>query len=83
LYQNTPNPFTHDTEIRFFIPEEAQKSNLYVFTLQGRLLMNKPLNTKGNGSLTINSTELKPGMYVYSLHIDGIEVDSKRMVLTE
>jgi len=83
LYQNTPNPFTHDTEIRYFIAEEAQKSNLYVFNLQGRLLMNKPVQTKGDGSLTINGTELKPGMYIYSLHIDWHEVDSKRMVLTE
>ena len=45
--------------------------------------MNKTVHTKGDGSLTINGTELKPGMYIYSLHIDWHEVDSKRMVLTE
>ena len=35
------------------------------------------------GSITINGATLQPGMYVYSLVVDGHIVDSKRMILTD
>ena len=37
--------------------------------------------TKGQGSITINSYELQPAMYIYSLLIDDMKVDTKRMIL--
>lgn len=83
LYQNTPNPFSSETEIRYFLPENAINAVLYVFSLNGNMLLSKPLTQKGNGSVTISSTELEAGMYIYTLAIDGVEVDSKRMILTE
>jgi hypothetical protein len=83
LFQNTPNPFTYDTKIKYYIPESSSNAVLYVFNLQGKLLMNKKLNDKGISSITINGSELNSGMYVYSLLIDGHEVDTKRMILTD
>ena len=82
LYQNTPNPFTNQTEIRYYLPENAENSVLYVFSLNGNMLLSKPLTETGNGSITISNSELQAGMYVYTLAIDGVEVDSKRMILT-
>ncbi len=83
LYQNTPNPFSSETEIRYFLPENAGNAVLYVFSLNGNLMFTKPLTQTGNGGITISNSELEAGMYVYTLAIDGVEVDSKRMILTE
>ncbi len=83
LFQNTPNPFTYDTEIKYFLPEGSSNATLYVFNLQGNLLITENIEGIGNGSVTINGSNLNPGMYVYSLLIDGLDVDTKRMILTE
>lgn len=83
LYQNVPNPFSYDTEIKYFIPEGVNNAALYIFNLQGHLLMSESVLHSGEGSLVINATSLQPGIYIYSLLIDGKEVDMKRMILTE
>ncbi|MBN2164912.1 MAG: tail fiber domain-containing protein [Marinilabiliaceae bacterium] len=83
LFQNTPNPFTYNTEIKYYLPEGSNNAVLYVFNLQGNLLMTEKISGTGNGSITINGSELNPGMYVYSLLIDGQEVATKRMILTD
>ncbi|MFZ4523266.1 MAG: tail fiber domain-containing protein [Bacteroidales bacterium] len=82
LYQNTPNPFSEKTEIRYFLPESVLESSLYIFDMQGTLLKTIPIKTQGQGSVTIRGTELKAGMYIYTLISDGTEIDSKRMILT-
>lgn len=45
------------------------------------MLLSKPLTKTGNGSITISGSELEAGMYIYTLAIGGVEVDSKRMIL--
>jgi hypothetical protein len=37
----------------------------------------------GKGEITINAGELKPGVYVYTLIVDGSLVDTKQMILTK
>lgn len=83
LYQNTPNPFSSETEIRYYIPNNAGQASLLIFDMQGTLKKQMQITGKGNGSLTINASELPAGMYIYSLIVDGSEIDSKRMILTE
>ena len=82
LFQNTPNPFSTQTEIRYYLPENTENACIYVFSLNGNMLLSKPLTETGNGSITISNNELEAGMYIYTLVIDGVEVDSKRMILT-
>jgi len=81
LYQNEPNPFSQSTRIRYFLPQEVQSAFIYIFNMQGALIKSLPANAVG--SLTIEASELAPGMYIYSLIADGKEVDSKRMIVTE
>ncbi len=83
LFQNIPNPFTYDTEIKYFIPDGTINAELYIFTLQGTLLKNIKIDVSGFESSIISGSELQPGMYVYTLVIDGKEVDTKRMILTK
>lgn len=83
LYQNIPNPFSSQTEIRYYVPLNAKDAFIYVFSLTGNLLLTKPITGTGSGSISIRGNELQPGRYLYSLVIDGVEVDSKRMILTD
>ena len=83
LYQNTPNPFGEQTEMRYYVPLNVKRACIYVFSLNGNLLLTKPIKGTGSGSITIRGNELQPGMYLYSLNVDGKEVDTKRMILTD
>lgn len=82
LEQNTPNPFTQRTEIQYSIPENYSKASINVYNLNGIQIKSFNINQKGIGSIVINGNELIAGIYIYNLIIDGKEIDSKRMVLT-
>ena len=41
------------------------------------------ITSKGKASILINGSELQAGMYLYTLIVDGKEVDTKKMILTE
>lgn len=83
LFQNNPNPFSSITEIKYFVPQETNSAILYVFDMKGVIIKTLPIVSKGQGIISINGYELNPGMYIYSLLVDGKEVDTKRMILTE
>ena len=83
LYSNIPNPFKEQTTISFFIPETSSRASIHIYNLQGKQIKQLNIESRGNGSVTINGYELTPGMYMYSLIVDGKEVDTKKMILTE
>ncbi len=83
LEQNNPNPFNQTTKIGYFVPEQSFSANLYIYDMNGTQKEVFPINQKGQGSITINSSKLSPGMYLYTLIVDGKEVDTKRMILTQ
>ena len=83
LFQNTPNPFSTQTEIKYYLPETAENAVLNVFSPNGNMFLSKPITATGSGSITISGSELDAGMYIYTLSINGVEVDSRRMIITE
>ena len=82
LLQNTPNPFTERTEIRFSLPDDARNAYIYIFDMTGKMLRQIPVDSSMQ-SVTINGYELSAGIYLYSLVINGQEADTKRMLRTE
>jgi hypothetical protein len=82
LYQNTPNPFTAQTEIRFSLPETAKNANIYIFDMTGKMQKQVPVDASMQG-ITINGYELQAGIYLYSLVVNGQEIDTKRMILSK
>ena len=82
LYQNTPNPFSERTEIRFALPDDAQNAYIYIFDMQGKMLRQIPVDASMQ-SVTINGYELSAGIYLYSLAVNGQEIDTKRMILSK
>ena len=83
LCQNIPNPFNEKTEIKYYIPENSSSASIIVYDLTGSQIVKFDLFNKGYSSITINGNELKAGMYIYALLVDGKEIDTKRMILTK
>jgi Chaperone of endosialidase/Secretion system C-terminal sorting domain len=81
LSQNTPNPFSGITTIRYSIPQNVRNAQLGVFDLTGKMLLQFN-NLSGTSQTIIDGSRLQPGIYIYTLLIDGQEMISKRMVLT-
>ena len=82
LFQNAPNPFTQNTTIAYFLSENAQKAMICIYDMNGTQLKCIPLHLSGYGDITINGSEFKAGMYMYSLLADGQLFDTKKMILT-
>lgn len=83
LYQNTPNPFTQNTEIQYYLPQNTDQAFIGVYDLIGKELNQYKLNEKGKSRILINANEFAPGMYLYTLIVDGKEVDTKKMIITK
>ena len=83
LFQNVPNPFNRQTEIRYFIPYSAGEAYILIFDMNGRYIRSINVEAKGESSIVIKENTFDPGMYIYTLVVDNKEVGTKRMVLTE
>lgn len=83
LYQNKPNPFTINTEINFYIPDEIVEAVICLYDLQGIQIKRISIENRGHSNIKIFGGELQPGMYLYTLMTDGREIDTKRMILTD
>ena len=81
LDQNIPNPFGSQTKIGCFIPEATNSSFLNNYDMKGTLLRQYSIPGRGIQELTIDGSEFMPGMYLYSLIIDGKKVDTRKMIL--
>ena len=82
LSQNSPNPFNVDTNISMSVPETARGAVLTIYSMEGKQVKSMPINDRGDTSVKIHANELAPGIYIYSLMVDGKVLDSKRMILT-
>jgi len=83
LYQNIPNPFKQNTQIKYYIPESVRIAQLCIYNLQGTQIKQIMITQRGEGSQWISGSELSAGIYLYALVVDGKEVETKRMVLTK
>jgi hypothetical protein len=83
LLQNSPNPFSSSTTIRYNLPQEVKQATLLIFDMQGKQVKQVVLNNRSNGSYVLQAGELTAGMYLYTLMADGKEVETRRMILTK
>ena len=83
MFQNTPNPFSANTEISFEIPEGANSSKLLIHDMQGAEIKSYNITAKGVGNIIIQGSELQAGMYMYTLLVNNRIVDTKKMILTK
>lgn len=80
LSQNTPNPFKTSTTIDYSLPKEDNDASILILNLNGQTIREfKLTNTKG--SITVESSSLQKGMYLYSLISGGKEIITKKMIV--
>lgn len=81
MAQNEPNPFTHETVIKFTLPASVNNAYMAVYDLTGKQITTFAIQEKGESSITLTAEKLDAGIYIYSIVADGKVLDSKRMVV--
>ena len=82
LYQNAPNPFKEKAVIRFQLANDVSDAIICIFDMSGKMLKRMPISA-GMDSVYVNGYELGEGMFLYSLLVNGQEIDTKKMILTK
>ncbi len=82
LYQNTPNPFKEQTTIRFRLADDVRDAAICIFDMSGKMLKKLPISSSAT-SVSVNGWELGEGMFLYTLLINGQEIDTKKMIFTK
>ena len=82
LYQNNPNPFKEQTSIRFTLAKDVQNASICIFDMSGKMLKKFPISS-GMDSVSVAGYELGEGMFLYSLIVNGQEIDTKKMVISK
>ena len=84
LYQNVPNPFSGNTEIRYELPDNVRSARIEFHAATGQVVKNEVLPaTPGAGSVSFESGDFVSGIHTYSLIVDNQLVATKRMVVSE
>ncbi|HRE40580.1 MAG TPA: T9SS type A sorting domain-containing protein [Ignavibacteria bacterium] len=84
LYQNYPNPFNPVTKIRFDI-KKSSDIKLIVYDINGKEISQLANGKKeiGKYEVTFDGNSISSGIYFYSLIINGLKTDTKKMVLVK
>lgn len=84
LYQNYPNPFNPSTKIKFDLNKPAFV-DVKVFGVQGKEIKNiySRYDNAGSHEAEFNASSLTSGIYFYSVFVNGIRTDSKKMILVK
>lgn len=80
LNQNAPNPFAENTTITYFIPDNAGHAEMIFSDLNGKIIKTVELSEKGEGLLHVFADNLSSGIYTYSIVVDGMLIETKKMV---
>jgi hypothetical protein len=83
LFQNTPNPFTEETNIKYNLAEEISSAYIYIYDMTGKQLVSHNLGQERSGEIIISGGELDAGIYMYSMVADGRLIGTKQMLLTD
>ncbi|MEM9680867.1 MAG: tail fiber domain-containing protein [Bacteroidota bacterium] len=83
LFQHHPNPFSQSTTIQFFVPETIKEGVLRITNINGQVIRQISLKTRGKGKVELEASTLSAGNYWYSLILDNKVIDTKQMILTE
>ncbi|CAN5665806.1 hypothetical protein BH10BAC5_BH10BAC5_14070 [soil metagenome] len=86
LYQNYPNPFNPVTKIKFSIPENInhskQQVDIVISDISGKVIeKNSESLSSGVYEKTWEAKYFPSGIYFYTLHVNGLSIQTKKMIL--
>ncbi len=82
LYQSYPNPCKKHCEIEFDIKEHSNNAKIKLFTSTGIIVKEYDISSFNN-KVEVSVSHLKAGVYFYSLYINGIKCDTKKMIVQD
>jgi uncharacterized coiled-coil protein SlyX len=71
LEQNTPNPFSASTIIRYTLPQKFSNAHIVITDKAGKVLKQVNVSGSGKGFLQVNASAFSSSSYQYSLLVDG------------
>jgi hypothetical protein len=81
LSQNIPNPSNGSTLIKYSLPGGTARAAITIYSTSGSVVKYIPLNvSEKNGTITLSTSEYSSGIYLYTLTVNGIVLNSKRMI---
>jgi uncharacterized small protein (DUF1192 family) len=83
ISQNDPNPFSERTTITLNIPEGITTAAVFFYDMSGKQIDKRIITERGQSQLSVTSSELTEGMYLYSLIADGKVIATRKMILTK
>jgi hypothetical protein len=83
LEQNFPNPFNQITTINYTLPQTFNSAKIVISDTSGRVCRQISISGAGAGNTTVSAGSLSAGVYYYSLIVDNMLVDTKKMMLTK
>lgn len=81
LEQASPNPAKSTTLIRYSAPDGTSSAKLTLTNAKGQVLKEINLAKRGIGQVNLNTSALPPGVYNYTLWINGQQADSKQLII--
>lgn len=79
--QNSPNPVRSSTVISYTLPQQYSKAILIIYDATGKTIKQFGLSGTGNSTLRIDASGIASGEYNYSMYIDNVLVDTKKMIV--
>ncbi|MFT3946030.1 MAG: T9SS type A sorting domain-containing protein [Agriterribacter sp.] len=82
ISQNSPNPFSNNTVISYGIAQKFSSAQIMIYDASGRRL--KQINVSSMqdaGTVNFNAAAFTPGIYSYSMWIDGQLKETKKMII--
>lgn len=83
LSQNTPNPSHGTTTIPVEISQYAVSAFIQICNLQGVQVKKVNISDKGKSEVQINTSDMKAGIYMYSLIVDNKLINTRRMIVSD
>lgn len=82
LVLNAPNPFSKKTRIWYRLKEESS-IQIYVYNASGQMLKTIKEGIKGEGDhyVDIEANGMENGIYFYSISLNGITTDTRKMTI--
>lgn len=74
---------SQNISIGFYVDKIQTEASLLLFDMQGKLIKTYPIAIAGEGQIAITANSYAAGMYLYSLVVDGNEIATQKIILTE
>lgn len=82
LNQNTPNPIDRTTTIGYYIPQKVGSAQLVITNGMGQVVAIRELTQFGvSGEERFDADGLPAGTYLYSLFVNNVKIDTKKLVI--